>query len=125
MIASSLQRVRFLEKYSTQLDAKVKDCLRNSRIEIGSLSARAHQEAVVPTLEELKRVSALLTEEREALAVKQQELVRAAQRRRSLESLRDKKALDFKVNESRRQQKAIDGLTGLMETRRRDREPRS
>ncbi|MBY0371876.1 hypothetical protein K2X33_14420 [bacterium] len=113
-IANALQRIRFLDKYLVQLDSKVLACLEASRREVNTLSAQAHHQAIVPALDEIKRAKALLIEEREALAQRQAELIRLAQRRRSLESLKEKRVQEFKQDTSRREQKAIDNAASLV-----------
>ncbi len=123
-VAAGLQRVLFLEKYILKLEKSLRTALEVSRQAVHELGAEAHRQAIVPALDERKRISKLLMEEREGLKQRQTELARLSQRRRSLESLREKHLADFKLETSRKEQKRIDGFsvqTGFMKHSDRNR----
>lgn len=117
-VAAGLQRVIFLEKYVAKLEKNLRTALEISRQAVNDLGADAHRQAVVPTLDERKRISKLLLEERDGLKQRQQELGRLSQRRRSLESLREKHLAEFKLEATRKDQKRIDGFTVQNEFRK-------
>ncbi len=116
-VASSLQRIRFLEKYLSRLAGEVRTAVEQSHRDIHSLSAEAHRRAIVPKMDEEKRIENLLQEEKQALQERQGELVRLSQRRRSLESLREKRKQEFRLERSRYEQKTIDEMAGSRRSR--------
>lgn len=121
-IAGGLQRLKFLERYLAQLEKKATTALELSTASFHSLEAEAQRQSVVPTLEERRRMEALLAEEKEFLATRQLELKRLSQRRRSLESLSEKHRASFIVDRSRAEQKSIDDAFNL--TRNREMKPK-
>lgn len=107
-IAAALQRIAFLQKYSLQLKSKLATDLAAASFGVHSVQAEAGRLAAVPSVQEKKRVEGLLEDERAALSDRQRELMHLSQRRRSLESLREKMEAGHRQQESRREQKQVD-----------------
>ncbi len=116
-VANARKRIAFLEKYLAQLSAKIRTSFAESNKAIHGLSAEAHRQAIVPAIEESKRLTVLLAEEYEAIDERKKELVHLSQRRRSLEALEEKQAAEFKLERSRRDQKKIDEAVNLTRNR--------
>ncbi len=116
-VAATLQRIRFLDKYIVKLDSKLQQALEISSREVNTLQGEAHRQSVVPTMDELKRMQKLLVEEKAALETQKQEMNKLSQRRRSLESLREKHMADFKLSETRAEQKRIDDMVSVRTAR--------
>ena len=117
-VAATLQRMAFLEKYSTKLEERLKAAIEWSNRAVNTLEGDAHRQAILPTMDESKRIGVLLEEEKEALKAAQDELIRQSRRRRSLESLREKRQSDFRKDEARREQKKIDDMVSLGQARK-------
>lgn len=117
VVARALQRISFLKKYTVQLETKIRTAIETSNRAIGTLEADAHRQSVLPTIEESRRIQGLLGEEEKELHTQQEALVRLSQRRRSLESLREKRMDDFKLDRSRAEQKRIDENVSLKRDR--------
>jgi flagellar export protein FliJ len=116
-IAAVLQRISFLDKYTTKLEAKIRTAIEMSTQGINTLEGDAHRHAIVPTIEENRRILSLRVEELAALEKKQRELKRLSQRRRSLESLKEKHILEFRLEKTRKEQKGIDEMVQLRRAR--------
>lgn len=112
-VANALQRIRFLEKYETQLNSRISVALGTSYSALNTLAGDAHGQAILPAVDERRKIVSLIAEENAALLDRQKELIRLSQRRRSLESLREKKAREFRIENSRREQKIIDDTVSL------------
>jgi flagellar export protein FliJ len=116
-IANALKRITFLETYLKKLAMQMRTALQQSHESVNSLESEASRQWIVPNLEESKRLSALLVEEKQALEERKKELVRLSQRRRSLESLQEKQRGDYRVEKSRREQKKVDEIVNLNRAR--------
>lgn len=108
-IASALQRIQFLQQYLDRLDSQIRQAVSKSSL-FHTLEGEAHRNAVPQSIEEHKRLTGVLSEERGALETRRTELARLSQRRRSLESLKEKRRADFRVEQSRAEQKQIDDI---------------
>jgi flagellar biosynthesis chaperone FliJ len=116
-IAAGMQRMGFLKLYLEQLDRRLKTALSKGHEEFQSLEGQAHRQAVVPTLEESRRMDVLLKEESDYMAQRQKELRHLSQRRRSLESLKEKHLQKFRLESTRAEQKSIDDAVSLKQAR--------
>ncbi len=116
-IAGILQRISFLDKYTAKLETKIRTAIEVSTRAVNTLEGDAHRHSIVPTMEENRRIAALRVEEYEALDKKQKALIRLSQRRRSLESLKEKRIAEFRLDRTRKEQKAIDDFVQLRRAR--------
>src|SRR5690606_27214989 len=118
-VAAVLLRIAYLDKYLNRLESNVRAAIEKSYHDVGSLEAEAHRQSVVPTMTEKRRIEGLLVEEKEGLELRQRELVHLARRRRSLESLRERRAAEFRVVKNRDDQKKQDDWMTTQQLRTR------
>jgi flagellar biosynthesis chaperone FliJ len=119
-VAASLQKLHFLKGRKSSLADNIRNVLaktyENGYFDLAN--AAYFTEQINLTKLENDRLERFIREEENLLKKKQQELSRLQMRKKGLESLREKRLQEFKLRESRREQKQIDDTYELIRLRK-------
>ena len=117
-VASIIQRINFLNKRVEGLQAGMRDLLSKHHEQLSSEWTFYHTSKIGLDAKEVSKIEALLVNENAGLEKKKGELGRLLMRKKSLENLKEKRLQEFKMQESRKQQRSLDDLYQVSQTRK-------
>lgn len=114
-VAASIQKVHFLGRRREELRSSMRGLLEksNANLQISMDWIYYQNSKIEIDLKETRRIEAMLSEENEELKRKKSELLRLTTRKKALESLREKRLKEFKLQQGRRIQKQLDEVYQL------------
>ncbi len=109
-VSALVQKVNILEFRKDQLAQNVKKLLQNQneRLQSGTEWLSFLSQKIEQDSKETLRVERVIRKEKEDLENKRYELGRISMRRKGVESLKEKRFADFKLDEGRKSQKRLD-----------------
>lgn len=116
-VSAILQRLRFMERQREELSTGIRDMLgKQSDMDFSWKYYQINK--VVQDVKDLKVLDTSILHEQTALERKKRELATLFQRKRALESLREKKSKEFRVDQSHKQQRELDEIFQLSRGKR-------
>lgn len=109
-IATLRQAIHSGEQRKIGLEGSIRKMLVDSRARLAINASWVPYEVqkIDADSKEILKIERELVKHHETLLIKQEELSRLSMRKKALESLKDKRKLDFSLNQSRREQKLLD-----------------
>ncbi len=114
-VAAVAQRVNFLQKRIGELGDSIRSILLEQQLKLSQGFDWIHYQSEKISLDakETAKLEKMLVEENLLLEKRRRELNRIILRKKALESLKQRKLSEFKVHESRRNQKELDEIYQL------------
>lgn len=117
-VATIIQRVNFLKRRKDGLEAGMRDLLSKHHEQLSSEWTYYHTSKITLDAKEISKLEDLMVKENAALEKSKGELGRLLMRKKSLETLKEKRHQEFKMQESRRQQHRLDDIYQASQSRK-------
>jgi flagellar export protein FliJ len=120
-VAVIVQKMGFLSGQKENLDNNIRALLEKSQssLSVGMDWIYYQNSKIEFDLKETRKIEALLAAERKELVERKSELSRITMRKKALESLKEKRLKEFRLQQGRRVQKQLDDVYQLTVGRRR------
>ena len=119
-VAASVQKIGFLQGRKNALNESIRSLLEKTRdgLSIGMDWVYFQNSKIENDLNEIKKTDVMRAEEQHKLGLLRIELSKITMRKKALESLRDKRLREFRLQQGRRVQKQLDDIYQLTRGRR-------
>jgi flagellar biosynthesis chaperone FliJ len=107
-IAACMQKIQYLESRKERLNGNIRELLDRVPQDADLQLVPYQGPKISLDLKELKITELEIKKQTEELDMRRAELVNIVRRKKALEALKDKKAQEFRVEQSRREQKLLD-----------------